>query len=264
MKSSMPGPQTLAQLPNRAFAFLSALGTQGELRRAMSEHGYTQDEHREGWRLLLAASGSETRAESAPGVSLATEAIRALDEWDELGFLKAHGALAYRFPEQAAFVFQDLAATEGPLAVLGVAKFLDRLDALEKGEGRADTHDADTKALELLATRGIGTEERARLRALVVEAQAEPDTKKPSEAVQKESDHAEALEALYGWYAEWSDLARAIVSKRASRITMGLAKRKRAAASQVGMVGGTDSDDAPNAKGAPTALGARSPNAPVG
>ncbi len=102
------------------------------------------------------------------------------------------------------------------------------------------------------------------LRALVVEAQAEPDTKKPSEAVQKESDHAVALEALYAWYAEWSDLARAIVSKRASRITMGLAKRKRAAASQVGMVGGTDSDDAPNAKGAPTALGARSPNAPVG
>ena len=101
------------------------------------------------------------------------DAVRALDEWDELGFHKAHAALTRRFPEQAEFIFNDLTAAQGPGAVLAIMKFLDRLDVLEKGTGRDATHDADLKALELLSARGIDATERARLRDLIAVAQSE-------------------------------------------------------------------------------------------
>jgi hypothetical protein len=215
-----PGARTLADASKRAFTFLRTLGTNTAIRALMNEHGYTQDDHLEGWRLLFAASGSGSDSlVKAP----AAIAIRELDAWDEAGFHKAHAALGRRFPDQAAFVFEDLAPTQGPTAVIGVKKFLDRLDALEKGDGRDATRTVDLEAIAALAKRGFDQAERARLRALVETAQTDPAAAKaPLPTPSREEDQL----ALYAWYQEWVEVARAVVTLRSDRILLGIARRK--------------------------------------
>lgn len=223
----IPGEHTLSRVPMRAFTFLATLGTQLSIRATMKAHGYTQEDHLEGWRLLLKVTGSGSDLGQSVGAVASAEAMRELDSWDEVGLHTAHAALARRFPAQAAFLFDDLAPTQGRAAVLGVAKFLDRLDVLEKGDGRTATHDEDKKAVDLLASRGFTAEERTRLRALVDAAQSEPEI--PQALVTAEA-RAEAeqkdLEALYAWYAEWTEIAHAVIDRRADLIALGLAKRK--------------------------------------
>ena len=218
----IPGTRTLVDTPKRAFTFLRALGKDSRLRSIMKKYAYTQDDHLEGWRLLFKASGSES--EQIVSESPAATAIRELDAWDEAGFHTAHAALARRFPSQAEFVFHELAPTQGPAAVLGVKKFLDRLDVLEKGDGRSETHDADQKAIETLAARGFDAGERARLRTLVEIAQSEPSHPPAPSAA---DSHQEDLAALHAWYMEWTEVARAVVSARADRITLGVSRRKK-------------------------------------
>ena len=223
-KFEAPSTQTVLATPKRAFVFLAALGMDAELQDEMNQHGYRPEDHEEGWRLLLKASSSKIRFVGRQ--SLAAAAIQALDAWDEVGFLKAQAALVHRFPAQAEFIFADLGPSQGPAAVLGVATFLDRLDALEKGTGREDTRDADAKALELLAIRGIGTDERARLRALIGDAQLAPKVD-PQGTAALEAAHEVDMLALYAWYFEWSERARAIFTNRAARIQLGIAKRRK-------------------------------------
>jgi len=221
-----PSRQILVEAPERAFSFLRAAGTSADVRAVLEANGYTQADHEEGWSLLLKASCKES-VTTAVATNVAAEAIRMLDEWDEPGFHKAHAALMRKFPAQAAFLFQDLAPTQGPSAMLGVARFLDRLDALEKSEDRKDTRDEDKHALEVLAVRGITTDERLRLRKLIEATQTQPvipmSAKKAEEI---ETKHMADLLDLYAWYSEWTEVAHAVVDSRGHRIALGVAKRK--------------------------------------
>lgn len=234
----IPGPQTLNDVPKRAFAFLHALGTSLNVRAIMKSHGYTQEDHLEGWRLLTKTSGPNG---NLGGMRVATsDAIAELDAWDEIGFRKAYATLARRFPDQAKLVFDDLAASQGPSCVVGIVKFLDRLDILEKGPGRTATQDTDKQALELLAKRGIDTAERARLRALVDAAQAEPELPLGAKTVDELNEtRTRDLVALYAWYTEWAEIARAVISRRNERIALGIAKRRKSDRSQNAETEGT-------------------------
>jgi hypothetical protein len=226
--ADLPSAHTLNEVPTRAFVFIHALGTNTDIRKRMNAHGYTQEDHLEGWRLLEQVSNIR-KAGSALAHVAATDALTELDQWDELGFHKAHAALVYRFPVQAQFVFEDLAPTQGPAAILGVITFLDRLDQLESGVGRDATKDADKQALELLAKRGIDGAERARLRALVTVAQSEPQTPAQVTTAKEIVDaRTTSLGALYAWYSEWTEIAREVITKRADRISLGIAKRRTA------------------------------------
>lgn len=222
LNSNEPSAQALADIGNRAFAFLTALGTQLTIRTVMETHGYTQEDHLEGWRLVLKASGSDVTLGRIEGAAAA--ALRELDAWDEVGFHKAHAALRRTFSEQADFVFADLAPTQGQAAVLGIVKFLDRLDALEKGR-TPETQHADKKAIEALATRGIGVDERAHLRAVVALTQTAPGTSSQIQDIQ--TTRTQDRIALYAWYAQWTEVARAVVDQRGALIQLGIARRRK-------------------------------------
>lgn len=64
--------------------------------------------------------------------------------------------------------------------------------------------------------------ERERLSGLVKQAMS----LEPASAPVVDTKREEALHALYVWYREWSKTARAVISKRAYLISLGLAKRK--------------------------------------
>ncbi|MCC6554459.1 MAG: hypothetical protein IT372_15885 [Polyangiaceae bacterium] len=226
-----PSDNVLDELPPRALKLMGAVSMNPYIRAALAKRGYTDAVHEQGWMLVLRASGYRAPGKgAAPATPAATQAIAAIDAWDEPTFRVAQAALLAGFPEQAAFVFEDLEAQKGVAAVVSVTTFLDRLDGLESGEDRAATRDADHAALAKLAARGIDADERRRLRDLLAVAQGSPtaDDSPPSikPDPKAEADRRQARIDLYAFYNEWSEIARADIKRRDHLIQLGLAKRK--------------------------------------
>jgi hypothetical protein len=226
----------LEETPERSLRFLSGVGTSSGIRTILASRGYSEAEHQQGWKLLHLATGYETPISPPRQNQAASQAIAEIDAWDEPNFRLARAALARRFPKQAEFLFQDLAAATGAAALLSVRTLLERLDMLDgKRAGRDHKNKADKKADEeavaLLATRGITTAERARLRKLLDTAesgaQPDPDAEKAAkEAAVQAARREEALLDLRGWFDEWSEVARVVITRRDYLIRLGLAKRK--------------------------------------
>lgn len=226
--------QTLEETPERALQFLSGVGTNGSIRALLASRGYTDAEHQQGWKLLHAATGYETAVALPRDDRAVNQAIAEVDAWDEPNFRLARATLSRRFPEQAEFVFKDLAAATGAAALLSVRTFLDRLDMLEGHRAGRNHKDkakkqADIEAVATLAARGITSEERARLRKLLgtAESGAQPEDKKATaEAAAQVQRREQALFELRGWFDEWAEVARIFVTRRDYLIRLGLAHRK--------------------------------------
>jgi hypothetical protein len=109
-------------------------------------------------------------------------------------------------------------------------QLLDRMARLASGEGRpATARDGDVAALAVLATRGIDEAERARLSGLCDLALRAAPTN-PAERAQAEGlakERQDALVALRAWFEEWSEVARAVITRRDQLILLGLASRRK-------------------------------------
>jgi hypothetical protein len=210
---------------------MSAVSTNPTVRAILERRGYTDAYHEKGWELLLKASGYKRAAAPALSRPGAAAAIAELDAWDEPHFRIARAALA-EFPDQRELVFTDLEPQTGAGAVVSITTFLDRLDHLENGKDRKATRKADHAALAKLSERGISEAERARLRGLLKVAMASPEpaaAKAPKEAkpaAAKDEEPRKAKLALWTFYSEWSEIARADIKRRDYLIQLGLAKRK--------------------------------------
>lgn len=229
----LPSRQTLEATHGRTAQFLKAVGTNPSIRAQLEAHGYTEEDHAEGWRLLLAASGYQGALPTlfGPQNAGAREAMMQVDAWDEPAHRILRATLRRRFPEQAEFLLAGLAPATGMESVAGVAILLDRFDELESGKNRKSTHKQDLAALELLAGRGIGPEKRKELRALIAKAQQgeaarQNDPAREQTQAEKARSHEEALLALRHWFEEWSEIARAVVTRRDYLIQLGLARRR--------------------------------------
>jgi len=220
--NNIPSRTLLEETPQRALTFLRGIGVNPELATIMQANGYSEKVHDEGWALMFKAAGY------SPGGSMfgnpTADAIRQLADWNGVGFHRMHAALAHLHPEQEAFVFHDVEPKTGVEAVISTGMILDRLDVLEKGADRAESRDADKKALDTLAERGIDDKERTRLRSLVNVAKS--TAKKPLVATDVDARTA-ALVELRNWYADWAETAHAVITRRGDLIKLGLAKRQK-------------------------------------
>jgi len=228
----------LDETPPRVLGFLRALGTVKPLRALLAAHGYREDDHLEGWKLLFRASGSTFRAVSLAGDNGAQrdtdpvgDAIRELVEWEPGAFRRARAALNRLHPAQAEFVFRQLDALPPTEVLLGVAEFLDRLDELERGAERKSTRKEDHAALATLATRGITAAQRTWLRGLLERTQSSPVEDEPQLTPSQQQRDAD-LAALRAWYNDWVETARTVVKRRDHLIRLGLAKRRTRRASE--------------------------------
>lgn len=227
--------QTLEGTPARVVVFLRALGTSVTLRSILAQRGYTADEHRRGWHLLHKVSGYESDPVAAPAPvedKTAARAVAETDAWDDDNLPIIDATLRHRYPDQHAFVLRDLRAGKGAASLVVVKTLLDRVDILESGKGRpAAQKTADQAALATLAARVLDEKERARLRALL--DQAERYGAVADLGAQQQSEEAAAdkrladLRELRAWYEEWSTIARAIIKRRDHLLRLGLAQPKR-------------------------------------
>lgn len=229
MDSRPPSDTVLDETPGRALKLLGAIGTNPYVRAALAKRGYTEATHEQGWTLLLAAGGYRQPTSALPEADgEAVAALAEIDAWDEPNFRVARAALGTS-PEQLAFVFEGLDAASGPGAIVSVSMFLDRLDALRTGKGRAGSKKEDHAALDKLAERGISEVECKRLRKLVETAKrgiSEAHATAPAEPPKNVAQRRAAKAALYAFFAEWSEIARADIKRRDHLIQLGLAKRK--------------------------------------
>ncbi len=219
--------EVLQRTPERVLPFLRAIGTNAAIRNAMGAAGYTEADHEEGWKLLLGVAGF---APGAQPVSMhdasARSAIAELDAWDESGFRRIRAALDRFHPEASRELFEGVTASTGAGAVVAITTVLDRLDAFESG---SEAHKA---AVATLDKRGIGKNVRQQLRDLIAIAKkAELPATLPQPATES-VEQSEKLGALYAWYRDWSETARAVVRRRDHLQQLGLAQRKRSKRSE--------------------------------
>ncbi|HEX2569434.1 MAG TPA: hypothetical protein VH877_07725 [Polyangia bacterium] len=237
--SSRPGKTVLAETPARVLKFLGAVSKSPSIYKALVGHGYTRNDHQEGWQLLLRAAGYYRLPpllpdDAGPGVA----ALAQLDDWAGTRIRLLRVALGRRSPEQAAALFAgpldtNLVRPGSGGSVLAVQALLDRVDDLEKGAQRKDAPEADRAALALLAQRGLTQEERRRLRGLIEVVKTGGATLTgpvgAAEGTEEEGGEEQDLRKLRAWYEEWAATARVGIRRRDHLIQLGLAHRKSAA-----------------------------------
>src|SRR5262249_54378240 len=152
-----------------------------------------------------------------------TAAITELDRWDEPNFTCIQAVLTRHYPEIASYLFDNLTATQGPGAVVGVRTLLERINTLATGEGRPKAaRKTDLAALALLAERGYTKDELARIRGLVTVAQTVV-----VEAPVTDDERTELLRQGYAWISDWSAMAKTVITRRDQLVRLGLAKRRK-------------------------------------
>jgi hypothetical protein len=228
------------RLTTRALKLLSAVSQVGEIRHHLEQGGYTEEDHRRGWLLLLYLLGYNEPASTADHANQLSQqrAVQQLDEWDGPHFDRARAALEHHYPAQARYVFGGITAKSGPEVIGTVLAVIDRVAALRDGTDptRADSRAEDAAAAQLLAKRRILTrEDDQRLRALIEEATRLADLPVANEPDRgKRQQTARELEA---WLKDWRETARVLVTRRDHQIRLGLAERRTSRR-------GTTSDDA--------------------
>ncbi len=218
--------ETLWATPPRAVQLLCAIGTSLSIRTILARHGYGRADQEEGWRLVRACAGDDDMAWPATVDEKAQDALIEVDAWDERGFAIVSATLWHRYPQQAHFLLSGIGPSQGAKAVVGVRELLDRLDALEAGATGAK--EDDRRAIEAIGKRGLGKRERARLRKLV--ELADPllvETAAPASIRFAANPTQERLVELRAWYDEWTQIARATISREDHLVRMGLASPRR-------------------------------------
>lgn len=189
--------------------------------KILEAHGFTKAELDQGWRLLRAVSDVKLKAvDSAP--ALDPLELRRLDDWENKWFVIIQATLARHYPKLRDAVFANLSQTQGPDLVLSVGTLLKRLKEMERdAEGKA--------ARKLLETRGVtkvvladGQEMVDKLSTIAVVPDEGPEDDEALDAAE-----AEAVDALWAWYLEWSEIARSAIQSRSLLRKMGFLQARK-------------------------------------
>jgi hypothetical protein len=214
----------------RGTKFLKTIARNPVVRGSLLARGLTDEELERGWRLYSALIGFNVQGEarSATRETNAAQAMNHVDAWDAPAYMAAHAVLDTRYPEVSAFLFNNLEASTGVEAVVGVEHFLDRVDQLRAGTAPTIDPDQGRTAVQLLATRKIIDEQREEeLRNLIATTRrgARPD--EVIEAPTLDPNRQKVATEFIEWINEWREVARLAISRRAFRISLGLARRRR-------------------------------------
>jgi len=184
----------------RVLELLTGLN-QPEIRGALESRGFGAAERDEGSRLLREACDAFFAHET---IRYSDTALSELHAWQTRWFGIARATLEHRSPALAQQLVLDLGNAPGALAVVSVREFLDRLAVLEQSKRKEQA-----AARQLLRERGLNEARLAEARALL---QRCTTLQAPAPVAPGPSREA-ALAAVWSWYLEWSEVARAVVKE---------------------------------------------------
>jgi len=179
--------------------------------------GLSDQDIEEGWALFMRATGHRLNRVATSPRRPAIE--KELDAFEDAWFAIVRTTLSRRFPKLGETLFLNLQRADGKDATWTVAFFLERLEAMERGEA---PYGADGKAARsLLATRGLTADVVQAAQVLVDETRALSD-----EAPLPEAGDPTAEEEMWKWYLEWSAVTRKVIKDGNLLRLMGFKKRK--------------------------------------
>lgn len=225
------------RLVERGGRFLRAIGTKAGIRRQMAALGYNDDQHDQGWRMYLTLCGyrapNDRQNTIVPEDQATRDIINKIDNWDEPYFARAHAALNHYFPQQEAYLFQNLTAQKGIAAIGSVKTFLDRVKIMREGTDskRAQYRDQDREAVKLLEQRQIiSAESEKYLYDLIGRVQKFVEVKATA-ITNEDADYHQHLQEtavqFKYWLDDWRATARAGITRRDYLISLGLATRRQ-------------------------------------
>lgn len=194
----------------RALTFLLGLGDAG-IASGLTMHGFTQADLDEGWDLLRKAAGDKLAAVKVPKDPAR---LLQLDGWENTWFPISQATLRRHYPAVHDRVFLNLSQQSGEEVILSTTTFIERVEALA-----ADGEDAQA-ALDLLDKRGLTGDQIAYAKGLLA-GLAEVQ---PTKVVVPDAEQQAAAEAaLWGWFVEWSQIARTALKKKSQLRALGFA-----------------------------------------
>jgi hypothetical protein len=209
---------SIGEKAHRVLKFIMGLRTPGAV-SALSRYGFIEADLRTGVERLNAVT--QVRLKPEP-VTQEPQLLAALNAFEGEWFSIAQATLKHAQPEIAEWLFAGLPATQGPDVAVAVKTFIDRVEALESGATPFGERGVAARAL--LLARGLTAERIADAKAtgaglatLVV------DTGTVSVA---ERDAAE--KAMWGWYLEWSTIARTAIKERYLLRALGFRRNQKA------------------------------------
>lgn len=211
---------TMSQKAERVLTLLLALRN-ARIAGALKQHGFTNADLEEGWTLLRAVTRTQLD-EPVESVPMDSDALRALDAWENQWFVIASATLGRRAPQVHERLFRNLSQTDGVEVIVSVGTFLERLDNLDKPTKDGGLGNEGKDAKKLLAARGLSDKVIGEAKALVhqlshVEGPL-PDLEK---VAAEEASFEKAEENLWAWYLEWSTIARSAIKQRSLLIKLG-------------------------------------------
>ncbi len=245
---------------NRILVFLMGLND-GAIAAVMGSKGMSAEDLDEGWTLLRGLGRRRLSTRVSPlEVSLRDQ----LDEWENYWYPIIDAVLLRHFPVVHQHVFLNLSQADASQVVFSVTTLLERLDALT--DTSKPWGEDGPKALAKLATRMVDESALSPARQLLTELSTfapDPDAL-TEEQTQAELDEAERL--AWGWYLEWSRIARVAIKSRRMLRKLGFldSKGKKVLLSDEADDHGTDDDDAVEARNEQPAQLTRPATAPLG
>lgn len=248
------------QLLNQVSKLLTGLQNPALARKAIV-HGYSQEEHAEGWRLWNEASGANRPLSHCVGIAAASgeagtpnDLLQQIDTFENTWFPRTRAIIPRAVEDEGAAkkfeqgFFLDLAQQPlGPGVVGSVRTFLTRVRALE-----AEPAGSAARAVrERLASRGLSAAVVDQTWKLI-EAAETLTAPAPKPAVSADQiaawnrDQRRSLKALKRWNHDWATTFRQVLT-RAEQIQLGLTSPRRSDH------GEDEGDEKPNPGGDPPA-----------
>ena len=216
---------------NRGGKFLRTLGTRPRIRSLISPRGYTEQEHRRLWGLLLVLMGYEPSEPTVEESNENLESLRFIDNADGPLLRALQAVLEDRYPDQYGYITAQSSAKEGIESVGVVQKIVDGYAAVRDGTDpeRASTRDEDKKVADLLAVRLVLSPEiETDLRDHLAKAQAIAPKVPVEEPADAQKRYQEAAREFHISLKEWREIARQTITRRDYQISLGLASRRKA------------------------------------
>ncbi len=178
---------------------------------ALGAHGFTQQDRAIGWDLMRDLGMTQA---PPPPATMGSPALSALDAWRTHWFGVARASLGREYPQVLADLFMRI-DKPNQSSLSAVTVLVARLDKLERAK------DAATRsALEKLHKRGLTSERLAEARRLLEDVKNPARVELPDPAVRRAAIRR-AETALWDYYLEWSQLARAVIKDERLLILLG-------------------------------------------
>jgi len=218
-------PMSFGDKAARVMKFMMALRNP-RIASAMAAFGFTDADLQEGWTLMNTVGRVKL---DASGFGSDTSTLEKLDAWENRWFPILSATLERRFPAVHAQLFKNLSQTEGPAVVVSVRTLLERHDQMAAGAGAYGAEGVQAKAV--LEARGFTQTVINDARALL-ESVGKVATVDAATVAQDPKAREKAENDLWGWYLEWSQIARSAVTQRVLLRQMGFLPTRRSKAEE--------------------------------